>query len=154
MSSEKTCGIGLGQAIDLEVFIHKRSEKNFGKWILLIVGFAMFVFLMGGCSYGSALTTSEQEACNQYSDGISQFKTDVGNRDLHAFSNLASVANQASLNASNLLKDQLRTQQSDLDAIVGSIGDKNLYNTAVSQWEKDLKDVANHCNSKAFILGG
>ena len=126
-----------------------KTRRNLKRFVgLLVVG-----FMMAGCASVSTLTTSEQDACHQYANALAQFNKDAHNHNSQVFSNLELDTKKASENASNFLKDQLQTMQSDLNAISSSLGNRSQFNAAVTRFEKDLKSISDHCDSKAFIIG-
>jgi hypothetical protein len=124
--------------------------------ILIAISLCIGGLVGTSCSYGSYLTTSEQNACKAYGDVLSA-QTEKLNSTSDVFSSLntisaaaLSAANGASTNLQSMLKDQ----RQDIAAIIANaeLGDKAASEKSFAKWQSDTKTLGDHCNTHGWIL--
>ena len=133
-----------------------RAEIYKSKFLTICLGFFVFIATTG-CGVTSALSSSEQLACQKYNSAVSRavsnLKDGMGPAD--ALNQLVTDGDSLSKDSSTTMRKLiLKIKRDSLDAISsGESGDLSTLKHDLVRWKSDQKALADHCNSKAMLIG-
>jgi hypothetical protein len=127
-----------------------------GKIAAISLGLSVII-TTAGCELASTLTASEQLACKEYNSAVSRAVSNLnrGASPADALYQLISDGDSISKKSSTVMSDLiLKIKQDSLAAIsAGEWGDLLTLKKNLSDWKRDEKALADHCNQKAIVIG-